>query len=307
MNFYREVPFTKTMAVHSDAETFFFFFSLFPFSSHSFLHEGMRAKLTRKKSIIEFSNDAGEAELEKMRELFNIADLNQDGTISRDELRSVMELLGMQVSEQGFDSFFKALDVDHTGVINFKEFQNGFKTLTKKKPSVAGAPSSGAQIGGFALELRKNPGAFFDAVDSDKDGSISKNELKSLLTHQAKWSFQAQEFDALWDLMDENHDGKISRAEFESSIHWISVHASYEPGHAGEMSTEMLLLDFSRTLVKNTLEKAESAVAKKSFKTAHSIIAILDLTQLDFLTSQLEHPIISEAQRTRIDEIRSMN
>ena len=62
---------------------------------------------TRKKSLVDFSREHRDKDVEKMRELFNIADLNKDGTVSKTELKSVISLLGMHVSEAGFDAFFR--------------------------------------------------------------------------------------------------------------------------------------------------------------------------------------------------------
>lgn len=55
-------------------------------------------------------------------EAFKVFDKDQDGSITQDELRSVMSNLGQKLSSQELDEMIKEADIDGDGKINYKEF-----------------------------------------------------------------------------------------------------------------------------------------------------------------------------------------
>jgi Ca2+-binding EF-hand superfamily protein len=73
-------------------------------------------------------------QLAYLRELFNHFDKNGDGTVSRDELISVMASLGKALSEEQVQAIITRVDVNSNGSIEFQEFldmlnymmENGF-------------------------------------------------------------------------------------------------------------------------------------------------------------------------------------
>jgi Ca2+-binding EF-hand superfamily protein len=71
-----------------------------------------------------------------MKELFSMCDVNQDGVVSKNELFSVMQQLGLisgtsESDYQTFERFFRDLDVNHNGELTFEEFLRGFRWLQK--------------------------------------------------------------------------------------------------------------------------------------------------------------------------------
>ena len=49
-------------------------------------------------------------------------DVNGDGWISRDELRTVMHNLGERLSEQELDDMIREADLNGDGKVNYEEF-----------------------------------------------------------------------------------------------------------------------------------------------------------------------------------------
>ncbi|KAL7328596.1 hypothetical protein PS15p_206841 [Mucor circinelloides] len=70
--------------------------------------------MSRMKGTDETENDLVEA--------FKVFDKDQDGSITQDELRSVMANLGQKLTSQELDEMIKEADTDGDGKINYKEF-----------------------------------------------------------------------------------------------------------------------------------------------------------------------------------------
>ena len=68
-------------------------------------------------------------EEEDMREAFNVFDQNGDGFITVDELRSVLQSLGLKQGRTLEDCkrMIKMVDVDGDGMVNYKEFRQMMK------------------------------------------------------------------------------------------------------------------------------------------------------------------------------------
>jgi EF-hand domain pair len=75
-----------------------------------------------------------DAELNKMRRLFNSFDVRGQGTIKIDELRIILEGLGVEPSEQ----LFEVLDPDASGAVTFVEFMNAFDLWTELSRGLEG-------------------------------------------------------------------------------------------------------------------------------------------------------------------------
>lgn len=57
-----------------------------------------------------------------MRQAFRSFDANDDGSISREELRQAMERLGEKLSEAELDAMISAADLNKDGKVNYEEF-----------------------------------------------------------------------------------------------------------------------------------------------------------------------------------------
>ena len=57
-----------------------------------------------------------------LKQLFAIADANGDGVLEPDELRTLLELCGFDLSAKEIEDFVSAADTNHDGVIEYDEF-----------------------------------------------------------------------------------------------------------------------------------------------------------------------------------------
>ncbi|RCV36347.1 hypothetical protein SEVIR_7G321500v4 [Setaria viridis] len=66
--------------------------------------------------------EANGADEEELREAFRVFDQDQNGFISRDELRHVLQNLGERLSDDELAEMLREADVDGDGQINYTEF-----------------------------------------------------------------------------------------------------------------------------------------------------------------------------------------
>jgi EF-hand domain pair/EF hand len=129
----------------------------------------MQRKLERKQSMLAFSGD-------DMKALFQQADLNHDGQLTKDELHVVFEKLNMNVNDKGLDALFTSLDKNNDGVVDVKEFMQGFSML-KKNPNLEKNLTQGrkSSLCNFCLEFDETVGIqLFKQMDKNQDGFITK-------------------------------------------------------------------------------------------------------------------------------------
>jgi len=58
-------------------------------------------------------------ELAEFREIFNLVDLDKGGTISKDELKQLMNTLGLKPSQEELNAMVDEIDADGNGEIDF--------------------------------------------------------------------------------------------------------------------------------------------------------------------------------------------
>lgn len=130
--------------------------------------------------------------------VFNILDVNKDGTISTDEIVSMLrQEMPTEEAEMISETIMEHADSDKNGYIDYTEFLRA----TVKQQKVC------------TKENLLNAFKFFDA---DGNGTIEFEELSSALSDESKISESL-----IQDLMkqaDKNHDGKIDLEEFEDLL-----------------------------------------------------------------------------------------
>uniref|UniRef100_A0A2I9LNU7 Calglandulin n=1 Tax=Centruroides hentzi TaxID=88313 RepID=A0A2I9LNU7_9SCOR len=60
--------------------------------------------------------------MEDLLAAFRVFDKDRNGYISRDELKTAMDMIGEPMSEAQLDDMLKATDIDNDGRINYEEF-----------------------------------------------------------------------------------------------------------------------------------------------------------------------------------------
>jgi len=121
---------------------------------------------------------------------FSLFDKDDDGSITRKELQTVMQSLGQAPSESELEDMINEIDIDGNGVIDLDEFIN---MMSKKLNSEA--------------ELKDA----FKLFDTDGKGAIPVVELCQLMN---KLGLPQSEIDEIISEADLNGDGQISYEEF---------------------------------------------------------------------------------------------
>lgn len=136
-----------------------------------------------------------EEQIVEFQEAFNLFDKDKDGTITTQELGTVMKSLGQYPSENELRDLISEVDTDGNGVIDFKEFL-GMMARRMRDPD-------------SEEELREA----FKVFDKDGNGYISASELKQVMASLGE-KLTTDELNEMMLEADLNGDGQISFDEF---------------------------------------------------------------------------------------------
>jgi calcium-dependent protein kinase len=130
--------------------------------------------------------------IEKLRDIFDLLDINKDGQLTYSEIKQAYKKIFPDdyITEEKMDLILEKLDENKDGVISYEEFLR--VTINEK----------------ILLE-KNNLRLAFDIFDINKDGKLSKEELLNILDKGA-----SDYVDDLLNLIDKNKDGYISFEEF---------------------------------------------------------------------------------------------
>jgi Ca2+-binding EF-hand superfamily protein len=121
--------------------------------------------------------------------------LDHSGSISKTELKRVLNALNIKPSEKELQRLMTLMDSDHSGEIDYNEFRKVMADSFFKKHS--------------KQELL---GAF-KKFDTDGNGYITTKELNDVLSRMGR-HLNRNEVEAMIRSIDRNGDGKISFEEF---------------------------------------------------------------------------------------------
>merc|ERR1739838_53218 len=133
---------------------------------------------------------ASDAEL---REAFKLFDIDGDGVITIDELKSLISKVGGDMSEADAAALIHAADKDGNMGIDFSEFAKLWEALH----------------GEGEAEIRKE----FSKLDTDNSGFITKDEMVAVIGAGFTGD-KMEEAKAAIDKLDVDKDGKVSYPEF---------------------------------------------------------------------------------------------
>ncbi len=146
-------------------------------------------------------------------------DKNEDGKISRSEMRKALSELGrdFEVNEEELDALLGRFDADGDGSVSYVEFVDFMKdgnVMSKKDKKLAIEDMlrkvlSQAEDEGVDLEQS------FAHFDKNNDGKISRSEMRKALKELGpKFETSERELDSLLAQFDEDGDGEVSYLEF---------------------------------------------------------------------------------------------
>ena len=139
-----------------------------------------------------------------LSDAFANADVDGDGKLSYDELKDLLQCLGLEKDEQKLDKFVRAVDTDGDGVIDFTEFQQIVDKMNTKATS-------------FEHHLRE----MFNFYDEDGNGRIDHFELRALMA-QLGVDLSDEELAAM--MMEADRDGSddVDYEEFSALFKGIA-------------------------------------------------------------------------------------
>ena len=132
------------------------------------------------------------------------------GTITIVELKEVMKSLGQNPTEKELSRMINSVDDNGDNEIDFEEF---LLLMSSKKGSGKADPDK---------ELREA----FKVFDKDGNGTISKDELKQLMSNLGQ-NLSNEELDAMMGEVDTDGNGQIDFDEFKQMMVSFILSASY--------------------------------------------------------------------------------
>lgn len=141
------------------------------------------------------SHQLSQQQVDEYREAFSLFDKDGDGTISAEELGTIMRSLGQNPSNEELLEIIHRGDLDHNGTIDFNEFLAMMSEMVRNTS--------------VDDELREA----FSVFDKDHSGQISADELKSMMSSLGERLSDA-EIQEMMREADTNGDGQIDFNEF---------------------------------------------------------------------------------------------
>jgi calcium-dependent protein kinase len=127
-----------------------------------------------------------------LQTIFKCLDKNNDGKISKEELKESYDELKIQLSDREVDQMLQSIDADNSGFIDYAEFIRA--TYDKEK-----------------LLTDTHLKIVFDTFDTDKNGKIDSYDLRNMFGKNANDEVMSK-------LIKEVHSEDIDFEEFSSII-----------------------------------------------------------------------------------------
>ncbi|XP_053113483.1 EF-hand calcium-binding domain-containing protein 6 isoform X2 [Hemicordylus capensis] len=203
-----------------------------------------------------------------LKKAFLMLDRNQDGKITRNELRRILDCIMFRISDDDFQELIKIIDPEHTGHLSYNEFLNLFEdkdsvtdskwmngTKKAKKPSSVLEAWKIAedvlteQVKGYWNEFNKA----LQACDPRSTGIISRNNFRKVLLLYCP-SLTDDHFIALYQkYQDDTTEGVLYRMLLHSLgvadlPKELTALASTPPSQGSRQREEKKEMDFSERM-----------------------------------------------------------
>eukprot|EP00918_Siedleckia_nematoides_P105232 GHVU01229822.1.p1 GENE.GHVU01229822.1~~GHVU01229822.1.p1 ORF type:complete len:163 (+),score=34.18 GHVU01229822.1:46-534(+) len=145
-----------------------------------------------------------EQQIGELRDAFNIFDKDGDGSITTDELHTVMMSLRQSASADDIREMIKQVDIDGNGTVDFEEF---LKMMSRSKVRLERCEDAHKKT--QEEEMRQA----FRVFDIDGNGYIDATELRTTMNNLGE-CLSEEDVKAMIREADTNGDGRIDYEEF---------------------------------------------------------------------------------------------
>jgi Ca2+-binding EF-hand superfamily protein len=140
----------------------------------------------------------------KFREAFEMFDTNQDGAITYQDLAKIFILLGITLTDQELLDMINEVDINRDDIIEYNEYISLIARRIRDS------------------DLNEEQQEVFNIFDSNRDGKISVEELKFVMSIIAKnllnKEITDEEIMHMFSIADKDEDGFLSYEEFDNII-----------------------------------------------------------------------------------------
>jgi len=160
--------------------------------------------------------------MKRVTEIFKAWDMNGDGRISCKEFSRALTALGVRATPEDIDAFFKSLDRDHSGSIEFAELRallHSLQRLERARPSHANLTDSD-KLGQLAAAAGSGGHLSRWAQPAAKIllGTLLTDEIKPIDELRCEILGKGTAVIELFRSWDLDKDGKVSRREFREAV-----------------------------------------------------------------------------------------
>ncbi|ESO07720.1 hypothetical protein HELRODRAFT_170263 [Helobdella robusta] len=137
--------------------------------------------------------------IEELKEVFQLFDTDKDGSITSRELKTVLNALRIDTTDQETKDMISSIDLDGDGTVDFDEF------LRMMSGAYSGKSEDQSNLEKAEQEELRHA---FQVFDIDGNGYIDARELKITMSKLGE-NLSDREVKRMMKMADRNNDGKI--------------------------------------------------------------------------------------------------
>eukprot|EP00924_Labyrinthula_sp_SR-Ha-C_P006738 snap_masked-scaffold_29-processed-gene-3.0-mRNA-1 protein AED:0.03 eAED:0.05 QI:0/-1/0/1/-1/1/1/0/172 len=163
------------------------------------------------------SAELSKEEIQELQEIFNLVDTDGGGSISNEELRELMQTLGINATQEEVDNMVREIDQDANGEIDFDEFvavmSRKVKSYTKEEALEAFEYFERDEH----LTVNRPELTFEDGGNIQRNevtGKISVDKLKNILKQYSSKSIEEAKLNQIMNRLELDDDGFFDYKEY---------------------------------------------------------------------------------------------